>query len=103
MSDISDWYKPLLNPDQKREDDLTVSDVFFGMDKEKQKAVEKLMTCTIHRYIMNPQDSDIVSGILHKMTDIELKVTHYLVGEALLYKEDIFGRLECWRMMRGEL
>ena len=103
MSDASDWYKPLLNPDQKKEDDLTVSDVFFGMDEEKQNTVRKLMTYAIRSYVMNPQESDVVRDILRSMTDNERTVTYYLVGESLLCKEDIFDRLECWRVMRGEL
>lgn len=99
MSDAPDWYKPLKDP----EDDLTASDVFFGMDEEKQNTVRKLMTYAIRSYVMNPQESDIVRGILHSMTDNERTVTYYLVGESLLCKEDIFDRLECWRVMRGEL
>ena len=104
MSDTSDWYKPLKDP----EDDPTVSDVFFGMDEEKQNAVKKLMTYAAQCYIINPQESDVVRDILRSMTDNERKVTYYLIGESLLgesllNKEDIFNRLECWRVMRGEL
>ena len=71
----SEWYKPLLNPKQKVEDDL--------------------------RQIFSTQGGEIISGVLHDMTDTELKVTHYLVGEALLVGEDIFDRIECWRILRS--
>ena len=97
----SEWYKPLLNPKQKEEDDLTVADVFFGMNKNKQDTVKSLMNHAIKRQIFSTQGGEIISGVLHGMPDTELKVTHYLVGEALLVGEDIFDRIECWRILRS--
>ena len=97
----SEWYKPLLNPNQKEEDDLTVSDVFFGMDKNKQDVIKSLMNHAIKRQIFSTQGGEIISGVLHDMTDTELKVTHYLVGKSLLIGEDIFDRIECWLILRS--
>lgn len=98
----SEWHKPLLNPNQKEEDDLTVADVFFGMDKNKQDTVKSLMKHAIKRQTFSTQGSEIISGVLHDMTDTELKVTHYLVGESSLIGEEIFDRLKYWQILRSE-